>query len=167
MPSPTASKKERILENVRTTLAAIVGDGQNTNYHFTPDRVLRVDGADEFLLDTTLSTLWYVKDARETYEPLNSEFWDAELEVLVVGMRKHLSDSDDPMTATTEPRSTVRSRLLRDAQKALLADVTRGGLADNTDLVDVNGALLEMRPWADVELLLRIEYSFAANDPSA
>ena len=184
MADPQASIRECILEDVRTTLGAIVEgnvpNGGNSGYFYTPDEVERVSNWKGSLLDTSQgNTLYFITPGRELpQEKTTGKQFRSELEVFVLACRQTKRNSEDPFRRdkSKEQIDTVRNNILKDAVRALSEDFGRGRknlplpngnrtLATNTDFTAFRVDAGEFLPWVCVELMFIVNYDFFGMEP--
>lgn len=184
MTAPQESIRECILEDVRTTLAAIrkgeVPVGGNSGYNFTPDEVERISIWRRELLDTNQgSSMYFISTGRELpQEKTTQKQFRSELEVFVLACRLTKIVSEDPFRRdkSRDHIDTVRNRILKDAVRSLSEDFTRGkknlplpngnrGLATNTDFSAFRIDSGEFLPWVCVEIAFIVNYDFFGMEP--
>ncbi len=164
MALPSVTKREEIMVNITSTLLAI--DGPNTIYNFTPAHVLRLAKFDEVLLDGASGEHFYfVLEGEEKISPQSTQVWDGNMEVFIMGFIRWEPSTQDPWNHTGDVAQTVRNQMIGDMKKALAADQSRGGFADNTDFTDLHVDIGEFQAWIYVELMLTIEYDWQEGTP--
>lgn len=152
----TESIRERILQHVETTLAAITGTGE---YHTRLETLARGQ-AEPSNLDQLPAVR--IAEGEEVVEEGNNPCVTRTLSVLI---RSWVSvPADDPSASLP----TLHNRLQADIERALLADPTRGGLAIVTSLMgslpmededrDVTGGVSQE---------FQIQYQTLRNDPAS
>lgn len=123
---PAVSTRENALANLVTTLEAVEA---GANYNYTIEKVGRIDGPFFIYLDQTYRTLAFVEEGNSSWAlDRHDGTWLVTVEVFVQVARVY-EDEDVPPWDATETKSTIRSKMIGDVVKALLASNTRGGYA--------------------------------------
>lgn len=150
------STRKRILDDIKTTLAAIttgggynftVGGAQRGYRHFNsvPEDAFPyacIAGADE-------------KRRNVTNRELRSDVLAS-----IVGWVKITGDAND--TAAVEQ---AIDNLIEDFTKALYVDITRGGIATLTEIGDIETDKGAFAPYGMFEMIVRCEYRAAVTAP--
>lgn len=167
---PAVSVRENALLNIVSTLEAVAA---GANYNFTFEKVARVDGPFFQYLDESHNTLAFVEEGLTSWQPrTHSGLWMATIEVFIQVATAYEPDSNIPWEMTTDPKSTIRSKLIADVVRALMADTTRGHYAKlgflltddapiNLDGIDLDGRHLS-DGWVAHEL--RFEMSIEVDE---
>jgi hypothetical protein len=154
------SVHEQIAAELQTKFAAILSD-DGTAYWYTPDSVKRVAFfPDSTALDTSQEVIYLLRPGDEQItEEETGGGCRGEAEFFLVVARQHQAPTENPWLEEAPTRWTVANRLVRDAIRALLADVTLGTLVVNVvaDSVSID--------WALAELRFVVEYQFQAATP--
>jgi len=153
----TESIRERILQDVETSLAAITGTGE---YHIA----LAEDGVDRGQLPPSnldrLPALRVSEGEEEVIEGPTPYI----TRMLSVTVRGWISVPDESLDV---PLPTLANRLMADIERAMLAGPTRGGLAQDTILV---GSLIhdddEKDVIGSVSVTFRVQYRTLRNNPA-
>lgn len=148
---PTTSLRESIVENLKTTIEAIES---GSSYFTTVRRVLR--GVEPVRNLTETPTIW-IWDTVETKELDNISQYHCTLQIDVIAM-----------STAYESRPQLMTQLLHDVEKAVMADITRGGYAIDTKITG-NEAFLEVEaePLVGITIGLVVDYLHSVTDPSA
>jgi hypothetical protein len=156
------SKHEQIAAALKTLFEGIVDDAGAT-YWYAPDLVARVTfWPDEQGLDRNYQTVYLLRPGDETITEEGTSGWaGAEAEFFVIVARQHNAPTESPILEQEPTRWQVANRLIRDAVRRLLSDVTLGGLTRNVAL----GSLVIDRDrylpnWAIAELRFVVSYDF-------
>lgn len=165
------SKHGQIAEALKSRLGAIAADGGAT-YWYTPDRVVRVQAYDRMLADPTVGMVYAIRAGQEqhaeesTGDATSGGVVAAEAEFFVLMVRPTQATDDNPFGADESTKAIEQDRMVRDFLRALLLDVTLGGLAHNVVL----GSLIVDRDvavegWAVAEARFVVRYSYPARTP--
>ncbi len=149
-----ASKREQLLDNLVTALAAMTTGG---GYNFTVGEAKL--GLKHF--EQTPPDLFpaaYVAGADEDRENSTNRGFKSDLRVSIVGYVRV------PDAADTEQLERDVSKFLEDVTKAVLADPTRGGTSTFTEVVQIKADKGAWVPYAGFEMTVRCDYraTFAA-----
>lgn len=160
------SQSERILAQVVTVLAGIVGDSGTTYWHTY--KVARSKAIEATMLDPSLdedALLILVPEIVDNQEETNREITKL-LRFDVIGAKKH-SLPDGVFDADIPIRWTVQNRIEQDVEKKLRVDVTLGGLSENVELptVDMSAETTFVEGWALVLINVLIKHSINADTP--
>ncbi len=131
---------EQILANVKTQLEAIVSD-RGANWWYTPDAVARVDRWDTKYLDMAKGEVIYLVRNTGDERPADQDHWGSrsrELDVFVLVAKRDDRADVNPYIAKAPLSGTIRNRMIRDVEKKLYTDITRGGVALSTDVREPN-----------------------------
>lgn len=144
--------RESILSNIETTLAAITTPSYNNNV--TAER-WKSQG-------NPLSTVPYIViyTGPEDKSPGPDPQTFCRLTVILDVWMQHDDD------ATVYPDTALNSLLL-DIEKAIMADITRGGYAENTQLTNIVPFETEGGSYFGVIATLEITYKHKNTDPSS
>ena len=161
------SVHEQVAAALATAFAAIVGDS-GTNYWHTPSTVARVAFfPEEQHLAPEYDVIYLLRPGDENItEHATGGACRAEAEFFLVVAKKHNVPTENPWLETTPTRWTVANRLIRDAMKKLLSDVTLAGVAVNvvSDSISIDRDRY-LPNWALAELRFVVEYPFQAATP--
>jgi len=162
------SRHEQIAAALATTLAGIVGDNGAT-YWYTPSAVRRVVWFDDRHLDSMsgpTAVVYLLRPGIERIEEDTSGTIEGRAEMFLVVARKHAKATEDPAREPPPTRWTVADRLVQDALKRLLADVTLGDTCGNVFSVGVTiDRDMYLDTWALAELRFEVEYRTAGSAP--
>ena len=165
------SKHSQIAEALKARLAAIMGD-QGTTYGYTPEGVARVQAYDRLLADPSVGMVYALRAGSEqhveesTGDATSGGGMGATAEFFVLMLRPTLAADDNPFGADASTKAIEQDRMVRDFLRALLLDVTLGGLAYNV----VAGSLvvdrdMEVEGWAVAEARFTVAYGYSARTP--
>jgi hypothetical protein len=168
------SKAERIAARLEAILAAIRGDGGAT-YFYTVDLVARVDHfADDQLSNDRPATVYLLRAGDETLSEGTTGFNLAEAEFFLIVAQRY-GNTDAPVgSKNLRQQLTIQNRLIRDALKALLADVKLGDdPAEPGSQFAVNVSLgsllvdrgLVLKGWTLAELRFTTQYTWKHTAP--
>lgn len=153
-PSETYSVKERIVQNVVTTLQGIT---QANGFYFNVGAVRRFENNPHN--EPALPALGVV-GIKEKYKNLagSPALLDVRLFVTVTGLV-----ANDPADDSEQQQNF----LVRDVIAALMYDRTRGGLAVSTDITDTDFEILESeKPLSMCSVVIEINYRCRDTDPT-
>jgi hypothetical protein len=152
-----ASRRENILENIRTTLASITtGNGYNTDIVKVTRAVRRPDLR---IVDFTDNPQAFVIDGPEALVEMTNKHMAA-----IVG-------KDDGgllveiYVIMSSSSSTTINALIEDVKKAIYADTTRGGYAIHTKLPHNEIQYDRDYPYNTVIFSCRVLYDYPADTP--
>lgn len=150
-----STKRELILQNVKTTLEGITIENGFTN-NFTAATVQRWNQAGN---STAMTPCIIINAGTEKITAGPHPYYTAELTVqLDVWYRQDESD--------TTPSDDHLSSLLADVLKAMLTDETRGGYANDTNYVsNVPFETVDGQPYCGLIIELSIQYEFDPLNP--
>ena len=157
---------EQIAAALRTSLAGIVSDAGAT-YWYTPGAVIRVSFFPaDFALSESYDVVYVLSPAAEDFTEEATGQVRAQASFALQLARKHRVGTENPYIESTPSRWTVVNRLVRDAVRRLLTDVTLGGLAVNvaTDSISIDREQY-LEGWAMAQLSFTVEYFFAKEAP--
>lgn len=165
------SKHNQIADALKARLVAITGDG-GTTYWYTPAVVARVQAYDRLLADPTVGMVYALRAGSEehleesTGDAVSGGGMAATAEWFVLMLRPTAAADDNPFGADASTKAIEQDRMIRDFLRALLLDVTLGGLAYNV----VSGSLvvdrdMEVEGWAIAEARFRVAYGYRARTP--
>lgn len=164
---PSELVEEQIFANIATTLTAIRA---GSTYHYTPE-VTRADQyavAGSVVLSQHRPIAIVIRDSSESVPGFGNRVFGKDSRVLPVFiLLAHYDDSSDmdPWTRD-QSRALIRHRRIRDAVIALNADRTRGGLAHNQEIVDINKDYEEgAGKWILAEIAIEVEFDFDYDAP--
>lgn len=159
---------EQILAKIKTELEAITGDN-GAAYWYTPGKVVRVDyfNSKTVFKDGYGNPIYLIRDTGDEDE--NSEYatmggMASDLGVFVMVAYQDDRGERDPFTATTLS-GTIRNRMLRDVQKKMETDHTRGSLAINTAQFSKRRDFVEPAGWILGELHFVVSYEYTRGTP--
>lgn len=150
---PSASSRENILDNIKTTLAAIVtGD----DFNYTPAQVTlglkRHTEVEDF-------PAYFIAGADEERKNNTNTQFVSDLVVSIVGYVK-ATDNADPVELERQI-----SRAIADVTKKLYQDISRGGYAVTTEIVTVDTDKGAYVPVGAFEIAVRCQYRAASATP--
>lgn len=149
------SNRKKILDNIVATLAAMTTAG---GYNFTIGEAKR--GFKHFSkVPEDKFPACYVPGADEKRRNVTNMEFRSDLIASVVGY-VHVTDADD-----TTLLEQYMDDLIEDLTKALMKDITRGGLAITTEIGDADTDKGAFAPYAAVEMTVRCEYRAAVSAP--
>lgn len=158
---------EQIAAALETSLAAIVGD-RGATYWYTPTVVKRVTFfPEEQDLDPTCDVIYLLRPGDEDIvEEETSAGCRGQMELFLVVAKLYKVPTENPFKEEAPTRWTVVNRLVRDAVRCLLSDVTVGGLVINVLTTSLSVDRDRYLPtWAIAELRFVVEYPFLASAP--
>jgi len=161
---PSESIAEQIAANIKTELEAIVA---GTDYHYTPQIVARVEQWRLEDLDASRKHFYLLRDTGdESVFEGESEFGEVEklLEFFILAARLDKRTTLSAFKESTPSKGTIRNRIVRDVEKKLREDMSRGGLAMTTEVTDVKREIF-VDGWVLVELAVIVQYSHAFDTP--
>lgn len=167
------SKADQIADAIVAALGAIVGDGGET-YWYDTSRAGRAVAPSREYLDDSLGTepaiyLVVPGDPEECRPAAFGGVRFGELPIDLVAAHRFLGDPEQPLAvpAIQPSRWTVQDRMLRDAERALLADATLGGLAIDlaVERKDVSPENTYIDGWAVAYLRCRVLYQYTDSTP--
>lgn len=171
MPPAVEPYHERIAEAIRTRLAGITA---GASYWYTPSKVLRTVVFDEGDLDVSHDLVILIAPGDETHREAGTGDASSggemavEAEIRLLAAKRYNPATENPYQEQAPTRWTIGNRLVRDVLKALLSDVTLGGLAQNIhakgDGIVADRARF-IAGWALVELRLVVLYRYLAANP--
>ena len=160
------SKVEQIVASIKTDLEAITGDDGAT-YWYTPGKVIRVDYLESRVSfkDGYGSPIYMVGDTGSDRPSATAAFGETgrALGIFVLAAAQH-EDDRDPYTATVVP-GTIRNRLVKDVVKKIESNRMRGGLALDTEYLDVKRDFDEPEGWILAEIYFEVTYQHDIGDP--
>ena len=153
MPYPSGTPvMERVLEHVRTTLAAI---STGSGFHSTVAEVHRADGRNA--LDVNSYPALIVSAP--------SVSWDQSAPHMIAA--RPCSITIRCVVDDRDSRQTALSWIVSDVKAALLADVTRGGDAVSTEIVaDRMYESDENLPWSAADIDVDLWFRHLRSDPN-
>jgi len=152
---PSASTRENILANIKTTLAAIV---TGATYNYTPGEVFI--GLKRFSeLSDEKFPAYYIAGADEDRKNNTNTNFVSDLTVSVVGYVK-ATDSSEP-----EELERQVSRAVADITKSLYLDITRGGYSTLTEITTVDTDKGAWVPIGGFEIQVRTQYRSSVANP--
>jgi hypothetical protein len=153
---------ESIHEQIKAKLVAgFTAIAAGADYWYTPAAVKAVSFfPDEPVLDTTVGDVLYLlRPGDENVVEEATGRARAEAEFFLVVARQHRVATENPFSEDPPTRWTIVNRLVRDAVRCLLSDVTLSGLAVNVDTnsisIDRSGYITT---WAFAELRFTVSY---------
>ncbi len=159
---------EQILAKIKTELEAITEDSGAT-YWYTPGKVVRVDYFDSktVIREGYGNPVYLIRDTGDEDE--NSDFatmggMASDLGVFVMVAYQDDRGNHDPFTAETLS-GTIRNRMLRDVQKKMETDHTRGDLAINASRFSKRRDFVEPAGWILGELHFVASYTYTRGTP--
>jgi len=169
VPEPST---ETITQALVAALAGIVGDG-GASYWYTPGaaRVVSIGAAclDDTFADPTTgrATIYALEPGaiRTTNETTGSIDAVMEFDLLIASQ---IEQTDHPMRAPQgDSRNTVQNRLAADAERAIYADVTLGGICDFIEIpyIERSAGEVYVEGWAAVLMRLVVTFSYWKDTP--
>lgn len=150
----STSRRELILDNIKDTLAEIsIANGYNNDIA----NVQRWKQHGNSLKDVPCII---ISAGREEKDPTPYPQTTAKLTIFIdIWTRQDDEDSSDT--------DTLLDSLLLDIEKALMADYTRGGYAENTDIRGITPfETIEGQPHCGIMIELEIVYKHKQTDPA-
>lgn len=142
---------EYIAENIETTIAGItVANGYN--YNLSAKRPKRIDFISEAWSNYDVIIQQAQAQAADISHPYKTYIQTFNIVAIVVG-----SDAD------TLSIDTQKNAIAADIEKALMADIYRGGYATDTRITDIN--FITDDEAGGVQLVLEIEYRTIITNP--
>lgn len=171
MAAPSTSKRELVLADIETTLEAVAA---SSSYNFTIDRATRLDGPFFIWLDSVEENVAVFVEEGGTAHGLDTHggLHLSSMEVFIDIAVRYEPDDTSPLEQTTEGKSTIRSKMIGDIIKAMLADHTRSQNALTTRLTDdapVNLDVVDDDKWYPSDWVaheLRFEVDYEMNEAS-
>lgn len=161
----------QIAEALKTRLEAIVAD-EGVSYWYTPKRVVRCMAYDRLLADKSVGSVYAIRAGQEqhaeksTGSAATGGMMQAEAEFFLELLRETKAASDNPFGADESTKAIEQDRMVRDVLRALLLDVTLGGLAENIVATSlIVGRDVEIPGWAVAEVRFVVAYTYAARTP--
>jgi hypothetical protein len=160
---PAEELGEQVIADVISSLRAIVA---GTSYHYTPGAVIRVSQFDErWLEEAGKQVVYMVRDTvGEVQVPPAAAFGNdvRDYSVFVMVAYQH-PDIEVPLNASIAAKGTIRNRMVRDVKKKLMEDQTRGGVAERTDIFEVERDFEEPEAWiiAEIPVVVRVHHPWA------
>lgn len=152
---PAASNRERILENIKTTLAAITA---GATYNYTPGEALL--GLKSFTeLSDEKFPAYYVAGADEERKNVTNSEFRSDIKVSIAGYLK-ISDASTP-----EELERQISRAVADVTKALYVDITRGGYSTFTEIETIDTDKGSWAPIGGFEMVVKCQYRASVSAP--
>jgi hypothetical protein len=145
---PAASKRESILDNIVSTLEAIV---TGSDYNYTPGEV-RLGLRHQEELPKSKFPAYFVAGADEKRKNHAQREYTSDMEVAVVGYVFAADAADEELLERQV------SRAIADITRALMVDVTRGGYAVTTEVGDIDTTKGALLPLAGFEILVNVKY---------
>lgn len=158
---------EQVAAALATSFAAILSDNGAT-YWYTPTTVKRVAFfPEDQALGREYETIYLLRPGDENVtEEGTSGMCRAEAEFFLVVAKQHNVPTENPWLEAAPTRWTVANRLIRDALRKLLADVTLSGLVVNVVADSISIDRDRYLPnWVLAELRFVVEYPFPAATP--
>ena len=167
---PSTSKREAALVALKTTLAAVT---KGSSYNYTFDDVLRVDGPWWERVDLDAygkTTILFVEEGETAHSPATHDgLYESSMEVFIDAVTRYKPDSDNPLTQTTEVKSTIRSKLLADLVKSVMANDSLSGNAKGgvwiTDDAPVTADLIDREDWTGIFTRFEVKYELNEDSP--
>ena len=159
---------EQIAEALVSSLSGIVGDN-GAAYWYTPDTVVRVSYfPNQWLPAPEVGRVQYVLSpgSESVIEETTSNGAKAEAEFILQLCYLLDAATENPYEQIALTRWTVVNRMVRDAVKRLLSNVTLTGLVGNvvSDSISIDREQYSPR-WAMAQLRFTVEYPFQADTP--
>lgn len=161
------SLHEQISAALATSLDAIAED-EGTTYWYTPTIVKRVTFfPEEKDLDPSYDVIYLLRPGDEDIvEEETSGGCRGQAEFFLVVAKRYQVATENPFLEEAPTRWTVVNRLVRDAVRCLLSDVTMSGLVINVLTTSLSIDRDRYLPtWAIAELRFVVEYPFLASAP--
>lgn len=160
----TEPKPTLIAEQILARLAAIRGD-QGETYWYTPV-VVRSEGPDERLLDTSLETVYALTpDRKEERRATNDGpgcIIDARAFFTLTLLGQCRTPTTNPFVNTGITRDVIQERMKADASKALRSDANLGGVSIDLTITETEeGPPTFVEGWAMVLMRLMVRYHYA------
>lgn len=166
---PSASPRENALAEIVSTLEAVT---TGASYNYTINKVAQGDGPFFIWLTDEVDrlghkTVCFVEEGQSSWLPETHDGkYVVTLEVFVQAATKFKPEHPNPFLNGSTTKSQVRSRLIADVSKALLADSILGGTAVrgieitddaaiNLDGIDADGVWAPS-PWVAHELRFEV-----------
>jgi hypothetical protein len=155
---------EQIAEKLKTSFEALQADGGETCW-YKPGKVQRVPFFTK--LPEAADVAYILRPGDEDItEERSSNGGAAEHEFFLVVAAKHERGTDDPDEEQEPRRWTVVNRLVRDAVRCLLSNVTLDGLVANVDSTSISVDREQyLENWAMAELRFTVSYRFDGGAP--
>ena len=153
------SNRKRILDNLKTTLAAITTGG---GYNLDAGSVIRgFQHFNKFPEDVLASGKFAACIAGADEKRRNHTQREFRSDILAsVVLYVKIADSAD-----TEGLEQLKDNAIEDVTKALMVDVTRGGYAVTTEIGDIDEDKGSFSPFAMIEIVVRCEYRASVSTP--
>ena len=147
------SNRKKILDHVVTTLAAITAGGGYNNTVASAARGIK------HFNDVGAFPAFFVPGADEKRRNVTNREFRADPMISIVGYVSVADALDKPAL------EQAVDNLIEDATKALMADVTRGGLCVTTEITDIEANKGSWETHAGFEMIIRCEYRAATSAP--
>lgn len=157
------STRTRIIENIKTTLAAIAPAG---GYNLTAGEVKRAMKQFGAVPEDVLASgkfAAYLAGADEKRRNSAQRTFSGECLVSIVGYVKTAAAADED--TGRENLESDLDKMIEDITKALFVDVSRGGYAVTTEITDIDTDKGSFHPFAAAEMLVRVEYRAGVTAP--
>jgi len=154
------STRKRVLDNIKTTLAAITA---GATYTLTAGEVARgykhfgAAPEDKLIAGKFCA---YIAGADEERKNAAQRTFSSELLVTIAGYVK-INDAPE----SNEALEHALDNMIEDFTKALMVDVTRGGYAVTTEIGKIDTDQGAFAPFAQVEMIVKVEYRAAVTAP--
>ena len=173
MTVPSTSKRELALADIETTLEAV---SAGSSYNYTIDRATRLDGPFFVWLDSVEENVAVFIEEGGTAHGLDTHdgLHLSSMEVFIDIAVRYEPDSTSPLEQTGDSKSTIRSKMIGDIIKAMLADHTRSRAAIRTRLTDDGPVNLDFigdddkwhpADWVAHELRFEVDYEMNEASP--
>ena len=167
---PATSTRENALAALKTTLAAVA---KGAAYNYTFDDVLRLDGPWWERVDIDNyggNTIVFVEEGETAHEPETQDGkYVSTMEVFIDAITRYKPDSDNPLQQTTEVKSTIRSKLLGDLVKSVMANDSLDGNAEYgvwiKDDAPITVDLIDQERWTGVFTRFEVKYQLDEDAP--
>jgi hypothetical protein len=156
----------RVAASIKAALQGIV-EGQGTPaYNYTPNGVILVrDWRQEYFGQITRDLVYMIRPGQVVGTSEPAQHCEEEAEFFVLGVKLHNPTISDPFDPGYVSETDIQDAMAFDVEKALKADVTRGGISCKTFMpaktfdLEFPGAII-------VEWRVLCEYEYLAFDPS-
>ena len=148
-------------------IACLLGIVEGDDFWLTPSQVIRRHEANHECLDDSLDTIYVLSPDRQEDTEEAVRQVEGRLFMTLTLMHRFDPASEEPFSMSKPHRWTWQERMLRDVRKAILADVSFGGLAINTELTeaDLSAESTFAERWAIVLVRLMVTYRYRYSAP--
>jgi hypothetical protein len=156
----------QVAVSIKNALAGILAGAGTPPYNFTPDGVILVrDWKQEYFNNITKPLVYMIRPGQVVGTSEPSFHCEEEAEFFILGVKRYEYAVTDPFDPLYVSETDLQDAMAFDVEKALKADVTRGGVSCKT-FVPSKTFDLELPAAVVVEWRVLTEYEFLSGDPS-